>query len=217
MWVPPTPEQLLSLFNKSALYLVRNEEDLQVVLLKWLIKFQDELRGETYSAPDLWNLSDPKSPKEENDFSDQVKRNIQRDLKNFGIAALREVEVRKGHGNSPGEDTDIYITTFVPSSLSGQLQKITVIIESKGCWHPKLLTAMETQLANRYLKDKQFHNGIYLVGWFGCPQCKLQNCKTKQCKKGTIDDLSKTLELQANQLSKSGLSIKSFVLNASLR
>ena len=210
-WVPITPEQLLSLFNKIALYIVRNEDDLQEVVIDWFRTFQEELQGETYAAPDLWNTNKPVQPKGENNFSDYVKRNLQRDIKNIGIAALREAEVR------PGEETDIYVTAFISGELLGQKQKIVIIIESKGCWHPKVLTAMETQLVNRYLKDNQCRHGIYLVGWFGCSQCKYSNCKTKICKKGSIDDLRKQLDEQAINLSISGLKIKSLVVNAALR
>ena len=216
-WVPITPEQLLSLFSKSALYIVRNEDDLQEVVIGWFRKFQEELQGETYAAPDLWNTNKPMQPKGENNFSDYVKRNLQRDIKNLGIAALREVEVRKGLGNSPGEETDIYITAFISGELLEQKQKIVVIIESKGCWHPEVLTAMETQLVNRYLKDNQCRHGIYLVGWFGCKQCQKTNCKTKICNKGSIDDLRKQLDEQAISLSTRGLKIKSLVANAALR
>jgi len=210
-WVPVTPEQLLSLFNKSALYIVRNEDDLQEVVIDWFRKFQGELQGETYAAPDLWNTHKPVQPKGENNFSDYVKRNLQRDIKNIGIAALREAEVR------PGEETDIYVTTFISGELLGQKQKIVIIIESKGCWHTEVLTAMETQLVNRYLKDNQCRHGIYLVGWFGCTQCHKANCKTKICKKGSIDDLRKQLVKQAINLSTRGLKIKSLVANAALR
>ncbi len=216
-WTPVTPEQLLSLFNKSALYIVRNENDLQEVIIDWFEKFQGELQGETYAAPDLWNTNNPMQPKDENNFSDYIKRNLQRDIKILGIAALREVEVRRGLGNKEGEETDIYVTAFISGELLGQKQKIVVIIESKGCWHAKILTAMKTQLVDRYLKDNQCRHGIYLVGWFSCPQCKKTNCATKQCKKTSMNDLRDILKKQANQLSQNGTIVREVVLDASLR
>ncbi len=217
-WVPVTTEQLLSLLNKKSLYIVRNEKDLQKVIINWLSKFQEELQGETYAAPDLWNTRPPMEPKDENNFSDYIKRNMGKDLKNYGIAALREVEVRRGKlGGNSGEKTDISVIAFIKGELSGQEQEICVIIESKGCWHSELLIAMETQLVNRYLKDNQCRHGIYLVGWFGCPQCKKKNCKTKQCKTGSITDLRNLLNKQTLDLSKDGATIKEYVLDVSLR
>ena len=43
---------------------------------------------------------------------------------------------------------------------------VSVIVEVKGCWHPELGTAIESQLAERYLKNNECQHGLYLVGWF---------------------------------------------------
>ncbi|MEN6386035.1 MAG: hypothetical protein ABFD79_12680 [Phycisphaerales bacterium] len=216
-WVPVMPEQLLSILNRNALYIVRNGKDLQEVVIKWLEKFQEELQGETYAAPDLWNTEDSWKPKDENNFSDYIKRHMEKDLRNFGIAALREVEIRRGKlGGNKGEETDIYVMATIPGDFPEQKKQIVVIIESKGCWNRELLTAMEEQLANRYLKDNQCKHGIYLVGWFGCPQCEKTNCKTRQCK-SSVDDLKGVLKEQAAQLSKPGFDIREFILDVSLR
>jgi len=43
-----------------------------------------------------------------------------------------------------------------------------VTIETKGCWHRDLDTAMESQLIGQYLSTNDCRHGIYLIGWFVC-------------------------------------------------
>lgn len=216
IWQPPTPEQFLSMAIRNGTLLVRDANELQNVVVMSLKRLELEFQGETPTAQFVWDTASNR-PKEENAFSDYTKRFLEHDLQDRGIAALREVEIRRGQGNAPGENTDIYITACVPNSLSGQDERITIIVEAKGCWNGQLLTAMETQLAQRYLKDNQCCHGIYLVGWFGCPQCSYKNCRTKICQKKSIAELRTELENQAATLSNDGLKIRSVVVNASLR
>lgn len=216
IWHPPTPEQFLALTNGQAKMLVRNGDELQAVVIGSLRRLEAELQGETAAAQFLWDTRVSK-PKEESAFSDYVKNFLQKDLQQFGIAALREVETRRGLGNRKGEETDIYVTVCVPNSLSGQNERITIIVEAKGCWNGGLFSDMKNQLADRYLKDIQCNHGIYFVGWFACPQCKYDNCKTRICRKCSIDDLRSQLDAQARALSTNDLRIKSLVINAALR
>jgi hypothetical protein len=39
-------------------------------------------------------------------------------------------------------------------------------IELKGNWHPDLMTAMRTQLADDYLIPEELRHGIYVTAWF---------------------------------------------------
>lgn len=48
-------------------------------------------------------------------------------------------------------------------------KKVTVIIETKGCWNEGVNTAQRTQLADRYLRRDRTAAGIYLVGYFDSP------------------------------------------------
>jgi hypothetical protein len=214
-WQPPTPEQLLDMASRNT-RLVRNGDELQDAVIESLGRLGKELQGENTPVQFLWDTR-AWMPKEEAALSDFVAGFLKKDLKQFGIAALREVEIRRKVGGKPGEHTDIYVTVCVPNSLSGQDERITIIVEAKGCWNEGLSSDMKDQLVDRYLKDIQCNHGIYLVGWFACSQCKYDNCKTKICQKGTIDDLRNQLDSQAKLLSINDLKIKSFVINAALR
>ena len=68
-----------------------------------------------------------------------------------------------------GEETDIYVDALVRGQAE-QFDKVSVVIEMKGCWHRELRDAIETQLVNRYLKDSARRRGLSLVGWFSSPK-----------------------------------------------
>jgi len=53
---------------------------------------------------------------------------------------------------------------------SGHYDRVSGIVEMRGCWNKELMTAMEEQLKDRYLKNNPSPYGMYLVGWFTCPQ-----------------------------------------------
>jgi len=76
--------------------------------------------------------------------------------------------------------------------------------------------AMDTQLADRYLKDSDCNNGLYLVGWFNCDQWDNKDYR-KKASKLNIDELMKLLNAQAAKLSQNDINMKIFVINTSLR
>src|SRR5205085_1152403 len=134
------------------------------------------------------------TPKDENRLSDEVALYLNQDLRSRGIVVNREVEIRRG------EETDIHIDTFIISSGNRQ-DRISVIIETKGCWHPQLLVAMEAQLVNRYLTDNNCQHGIYLVGWYHCPKWASEHRKAKCGRLATdIGNLQVKLDAQAMNL-----------------
>jgi hypothetical protein len=81
----------------------------------------------------------------------------------------QEVEIRRAHGAGTGEKTDIRVDAVCRDEY-GQVDRLSVIVDVKGCWHPELDHAMERQLVGRYLKDNpSARHGLYLIGWNNCP------------------------------------------------
>lgn len=76
---------------------------------------------------------------------------------------------------------------------------------------------MEEQLVNRYLKDNTCQNGLYLIGWFNCEQWDKSDSRKGKSPKISIHEAREKFEKQAEQLSQSGVEVKSFVLNTALR
>ena len=166
-------------------------------------------------APDLWDTSVSR-PKDENHFSDYVKRHLESDLKGRGIVALREVEIRRGEGDGKGERTDIHVTGIVHGLESGKFDQVRVIIEVKGSWHAEVDTAMQTQLVDRYLKDNECQHGIYLVGFFHCPQWDKNDGRYKSSRKELVEQYISRFESQASAIN-TPPTIQPFVLDCSLR
>ena len=127
------------------------------------------------------------------------------------------MQIRSGTGGTSGERTDIHVDAVSPGGPAGTYDKVSVIIETKGCWHPELETAMSTQLVERYLKDNQCQHGLYLVGWFNCPQWDPRDPRHKQPPKYDIEEARKRFEAQAAKNSKGGVRLKAFVTDAALR
>jgi hypothetical protein len=157
-------------------------------------------------------------PREEEELSDYVKRFLQRSLKERGIIVNREVQIRRGHGGEPGQDTDIHIDAAVLNADGSVKDKVSVIIEVKGCWHNELKTAMDTQLVKRYLyNNASCRHGIYLVLWFAGVQWDPDDKRKAKTPKEGISDVRMELIAQAATLSSANsLSVKIVVLDVTL-
>ncbi len=214
----PSPAEVLQFLDRAPrARLVRSEAEMLEVVIESLGRLQEELHGETSAVPDLWNEFDGKwRPKDENHLSDYVKRFLDRDLAKSGVIVNREVEIRRrqGDGGAPGERTDIEVNARVPQTG----ERLTVIVEVKGSWNAKLNTAMETQLADRYVRDNPCRHGLYLVGWFVCPQWDPDDRRQQDPSKSQKADLEASLDAQSRELSVGqDLKVKALVLDAALR
>lgn len=129
-----------------------------------------------------------------------------------GILIGREVEIRSSVA-STGERTDLYIAAGKP----GGKDKLVVVVEVKGCWNRELKTAMRTQLVERYLKDNFYGHGIYVVGWFACPQWDSNDYRRRDVAFATPDETRAHLYQQATDLSNDEVHVAAFVLDATLR
>jgi predicted NACHT family NTPase len=217
-WIPPKPNEISILIKNKQKRLVQNGQELLEIILESLDRLQQKFQGQTPAAIDIWNKVKGKyTPMDENALSDRVKRHLEEDLKDSGIVANREVEIRRGEGSGQGERTDIQINAVTKDNLAQSLDIITAIIEVKGCWHSDLLIDMKDQLVDRYLSDNQNNYGLYLVGWFNCDQWDTADPRYKKAKKHDFVELGEFLNKQAKDLSRDGLTIKAMVLNAAVR
>jgi hypothetical protein len=217
-WIPPIPQVLLRLGRDRDLRLVESGEQLLDVIVESLRRLEEELQGETPAAPDLWNRLEGGAlrPKSENEFSDYMVRHLRRDVKARGIVANREVEIRRGEGKAEGERTDIHIDALAAGLRPNEYDRISVIIEAKGCWNRKVNEDMEGQLRDRYLHDNQCRHGLYLVGWFMCDQWDRKDDRRGRTPKMTAAEAQSQFDAQARTLSGS-VQLRAVVLNAALR
>ena len=218
-WVPPRPRDILKLAKDRQIRLVQNGDQLLDVLVESLRRLEEKLQGENPAAIDLWNEIGRNiyRPKDESRLSDYVKRHLEEDLKRKGVVANREVEIRRGEGEGVGERTDIDIDAIKREPNSEIFDSVSVIIEVKGCWNPELEDAMKTQLVDRYLKDNRCQHGLYLVGWFNCPQWDDSDYRKGKSPESDRAELQKQFDTQAADISQQGVQIRAFVMNAALR
>jgi hypothetical protein len=209
-WRPPSPAELLTSLANPQRRLVRNDEELLEVILASLDRLHDRLHGWNGLVRSLWNEGASASPKEEDFLSDFVRDHLAQDVP--GIVAQREVQVRRLKPRGSGERTDILVTATSAEPCAMQTAA-SVVIETKGCWNDKLLTAMEHQLKQRYLIDSGHRCGLYLVGWYqhdnGTRQCATASRKT-------LAQIRAQLDEQAMSLSEGDAQIRAYVLDVRL-
>lgn len=165
-WQAPTPEQLFNLASDHDRRLVRSTSELVDVVGEAIQRLQKQLSGSPPAISDVWNtVPGQYRPKEENEISDVITRFLRADLKDRGIVANREVEIRAGREGALGGRSDIHIDAIAHDAGS---DVVRIVIEVKGCWHAELKTAMQSQLVDSYLTNSDIAGGLFLVVWFLC-------------------------------------------------
>lgn len=235
-WLPVEQKNLMQLLNSKHSRLVSNEFELLRVVTEAINDIQIDLQQHQQQTQFLW-LEVPRSwikkiigkptkkdlpdklyrPVDEAKFCDYIAMQLNNKLVSRGIIINREVTIRVNPG-AKGERTDIHVDAIAQSGSKAIFERITLVIEAKGNWNRALETAMETQLAKQYLSEARSRTGIYLVGYFNCSQWNRDDTpRWKDAQKYTLVELRDKLSKQARELSANGFSIKSIVLNASLR
>jgi len=226
-WLPYRPANLLEVISNSRVRLVQNAEQLLEGVIESLRRLEATFRDETPAWRDVWDRL-PLTPSEtptstrrrrqraftyrpidENEFSDYVKRHLQADLGSRGIIANREVVIRSD------ERIDIRIDAVARNAREEIDERLSLIIEVKGNWNPELMMAMQTQLADRYLRDNHCQHGLYLIGWFNCDAWG-QDDRKRRAQRLSIEEVQRMLDEQAASLS-SQVTIKAMILNAAIR
>jgi hypothetical protein len=216
-WEPISARNFLALALDRKKRFVENSRRLVEVILESLTNLNETFHGELPTAKDLWNSRNGEFwPKDEQDLSDYLARYLDKDLRARGVIVNREVQIRRGTGRGSGQSTDIHVDASVPGAAPLSYERTYVIVEAKGIWHPELLTAMKTQLRDRYLNQNACKDGIYLAGWFACPQWTEGDSRRGPCTNLSLQSLKEILGRQAEELSVDGYILSSFVLDISL-
>ncbi len=218
-WIPPEPKDVLTITKDSQLRLVIDGAQLLEAIIESLNRLQGKLHGETPSVVFLWDevAKGKFKPKDEGRLSDFVKIHLDEDLVKRGIIVNREVEVRRIKGSGTGERTDIHVDALKKKADAEVYDRITVVIETKGCWNTELNTAMETQLDGQYLDEARCRHGLYLVGWYNCEVWTDDDYRKRQAPKISLDKAREQLQKQATELSKEGKGIKSFIVDTGMK
>ena len=215
-WQPISARQFLTLAFDCGKRWVENGDQLVEVVLDSLDRLNSKLHAELTPVKYLWFPSGSGyKPRDEEDLSDYVAAHLNEDLRDRAVIVNREVQIRRGPRGS-SQSTDIHVDAAVASARADGYQRLSLIIEVKGNWHDELLTAMRTQLRDRYLKDSRCLNGLYLVGWFSSPRWDEKDYRKREIPDMSLEDSRSFFLRQARDLSTDGYGIESYVLNLSL-
>ena len=215
-WTPPSPGEILKLAADADRRLVESGDQLVQLLSESLSRFENELQGEQPAVIGLWDEIGHGSyrPKPEVVLADAIARHFRRDLRGRGLAALREVEIRRGHGGQ-GERTDVYVTAVRLNKRDDGVDTIPVVVEVKASWSRDLETAMTQQLAERYMKRSRLQHGLYAVGWYSCRRWARGDTRLRRL--GRRARVQTTLQAEAQSLSASGFAISTKIVDCELR
>lgn len=209
-WIPPKPQDIIELAQRADRRIVQSGDQLLDVITESLHRLQEKIGGRVRL---LWDQLDKKTqvwrPKEENDLSDFVKIHLDTDLRQRPIIVNREVQVKRG------DETDIKVDAIRQDS-GGAPEVYSLIIETKGCWHGEVHTAMKSQLVDRYLKENGFRHGLYLVGWYDCSKWDPAHKSKISIPWSSIEEAQEALNKQAAALSEEGYVVRAFVLDVRL-
>jgi hypothetical protein len=237
-WIPFEPAAVIEIARNPKARLIRNDVELLELLEESLQRLEADLQGVTPTAETLWD-GNPKEmtdqyrrkaelnggpepprffrPKSEGALSDSVKRHLERDLRDSGIVLNREVQIRRPLGARQGETTDIYVDVMVPTIKAEVVERLSAVIEVKGCWNRGVKTDMEGQLANRYMTDSGIDLGLYLVGWYECMLWDQKDYRWSNRLKLSLEDARGFFAQQAQSLTIGHQRVRSFVLDVRLR
>jgi hypothetical protein len=221
-WVRPSPSALMQSFATTNKRLVRTGGELHGLILESLRRFEAELHGAPPSM-ELWNETTKGKekfwwPKNEMNLSTCLKRFFERDLKEWGVIADREVEIHPRLGADRAQLVDVLVRA-VPFAEDGRRgAPVTVVVEVKCAWNPGVLLDMERQLYGRYLNNSELHFGIYAVAYFTCDAWNSagDDRKTTGESPSSVAALRDALLTQATSLSGSQKLVESVIIDARL-
>lgn len=214
VWAPMALSDVLAL--RGGAIVVRTAEDLMKAVVDELGRVQEELKGATPSARDLWDRvgDGVYRPIGETEMSDWLARRLKQGLNARGIVVNREVEVRRRPGAGMGTKVDLLVNAS-PGTQDGS-EVVTLPIEVKGCWHPEVLSALHQQLIVEYVDPIGSYTGLYLVVWFHGGIWDSSDRRRKFARLRPPDLLLSRLRSQADEARSYGNAIEVVVLDASL-
>jgi hypothetical protein len=214
-WSPLTPAEVFRLTDDRKTLLVQSAEDLCGLLTEALRKYESRLHGEQTPVRGLWDRqkSGPGfRPVEEDALSDDVVLFLRQELVENGIVANREVEIGRVPGAPIGKRTDIRIDALRRSSAGVVYDRLTGVVETKGCWNSGLFTALNEQLYREYMVRLQAPVGVYLVGWFDREKWDPEDSRLRNVPDCTLFEAQARLDEQAAAIP-AGFIVKAVVLD----
>lgn len=217
-WVALDPGELAELFADPGKRIVRTASELGAVILEAFESIETAMHCQTPDVDCIWN-DDGRGrrwPKGEESLSNYLANRLVERLGKWRPLVLhREVQIRGGLTGV--EKTDIFVDA-VGDTLGSGSSKVSLVIEVKGCWHPDLFGAMDSQLVRGYMRTAALAHGIYVVFWFDTAEWDKADRKRRvKVRQMELKELRDVLIGQAQSLSVAGSVVRSHVFDGSLR
>ena len=214
-WSPTPLPQLLRLAEDRRNVLVNDLIGLEAAVVAALDMIQTRLTGATPESHYLWDTHSGR-PKSEDEISDYLANELARELTARGAIVNREVQVRRNNASGIGERTDLLVDAApVGGPSTGRL---SLPVEVKGAWNEELLTAMQTQLVDRYMRDTASTRGIYIVAWHDLSSWT-DTTDNRRTKLASVDRaaIEAALATQAAEVAQQGAQVQVVHLDVSYR
>jgi hypothetical protein len=214
-WSPMRPADLLHVLNDPDRRVVTSEAQLAEVVLEALDAISRDISADSARRALFWHRQRvperPRTwiPNEENEFSNTLAIMLDEKLKT--LVVRREVQAQPRLGGQAGDNPDIEVTAKLDDGSETRCP-----IEVKGNWHDDVNTAIETQLAKRYLTGPGGHTGIYLVAWYGGAAWSRDDSRQAKAGRHQLQALTDELHAKAKALSKDGTTVHVCVVDLTL-
>ncbi|MDT5028453.1 MAG: hypothetical protein QOE61_4879 [Micromonosporaceae bacterium] len=214
-WQPPAPAEVLAALDGPALRIVATSEQLAQLILEELDTLVEDIQRDRAVKALFWHRQRRMSkwmgyaPPGETELSDRLARELERRVKRR-VVMLREVEIQPRLAASAGDVPDLL--ALAPTASAGTVE---LPIEVKCNWHREVITAIETQLGDRYLCGPYGSTGIYIVGYYDGDAWVSNDSRRDSAKKGR-DGIVDELEKRSRTLAERGITAHVRVLDLSL-
>jgi hypothetical protein len=147
-------------------------------------------------------------PKEETELSDYVQRYLRRVLEEAVVS--REVNV------SPGNHTDLHVSTFTREEGDEKQDIASVVVEIKGSWNRKVYKGIQNQLVEDYLAEASCRFGLYFVGWHYCEAWSDSDPRKDRARRGGLESHRDKLRERVAGVDQEGIAVRLVVTDLSL-
>jgi hypothetical protein len=205
-WEPLDPVDVGDIVDDPERRAVTNEAQLAALMLQAIDQLGADVRQNPDVAALFWHqqLKDGWIPRWETQFTTLLTDRIQAKL---GSVILRqEVQLNLHYADTPGTEPDIEAIVLHAG------EEISVFVEVKGIWHDQVQTAIEHQLADRYLTGARSLTGIYLVAAFASQHWAPDDTRRSKARRHDPDALGQFLEDEAERLSTDGKTVHARVI-----
>lgn len=164
---PPSPRVVLEVLDDPARRAITSRAQLARVVLETLDALAADFAHDRGLRRRLWERQREGTrwkhvwvPSEETRVSQELKAELALRLRGR-VAVVREVEIQPALGPDGADQPDLLTVALTTDSAALDLP-----LEVKGNYHADVVSALTTQLAERYLTGPVGNEGIYVVAYF---------------------------------------------------